>query len=76
MDDFLFFTVSTDVALKLRDRVASLLDRLGLGRNHKKGRWEPTQSASTSASRSTLQPLPSEPLLQNYTPLQPSPGPY
>jgi hypothetical protein len=37
MDDFLFFAASREVALQLRDRVASLLDRLGLGRNHKKG---------------------------------------
>lgn len=43
MDDFLFFADSRDAALQLRDRVACLLDRLGLGRNPKKGHWEPTQ---------------------------------
>jgi hypothetical protein len=43
MDDFLFFTDSRNSALQLRDRVACLLDRLGLGRNPKKGHWEPTQ---------------------------------
>ena len=43
MDDFLFFADKRDAALQLRDRVACLLDRLGLGRNPKKGHWEPTQ---------------------------------
>jgi hypothetical protein len=43
MDDFLFFADSKDAALKLLDRVASLLDRLGLGRNSKKGHREPRQ---------------------------------
>jgi hypothetical protein len=37
MDDFLFFADIRDAALQLRDRVACLLDRLGLGRNPKKG---------------------------------------
>jgi hypothetical protein len=37
MDDFLFFADNIDAALRLRDRVASLLDRLGIGRNPKKG---------------------------------------
>jgi hypothetical protein len=43
MDDFLFFSDSRDAVLQLRDRVACLLDRRGLGRNPKKGHWEPTQ---------------------------------
>jgi hypothetical protein len=43
MDDFQFFADSRDAALQLRDRVACLLDRPGLGRNPKKGHWEPTQ---------------------------------
>jgi hypothetical protein len=43
MDDFLFFAESRDAALQLRDRVACLLDRLGLGLSPKKGHWEPTQ---------------------------------
>jgi hypothetical protein len=43
MDDLLFFADIKDAALQLRDRVASLLNRLGLGRNPKKGHWEPTQ---------------------------------
>jgi hypothetical protein len=43
MDDFLFFTDIIDAALLLRDGAASLLYRLGLGRNPKKGHWEPTQ---------------------------------
>jgi hypothetical protein len=42
MYDFLFFADNEDAALQLRDRVASLLDRLGLGRNPKKGHWEST----------------------------------
>jgi hypothetical protein len=44
MDDFLFFADDRDAALQLRDRVACLLDRLGLGRNPKKGHWGPTQN--------------------------------
>jgi hypothetical protein len=43
MDDYFVFADSKDAALQLRDRVASLLDRLELGRNPKKGHWEPTQ---------------------------------
>jgi hypothetical protein len=43
MDDFLFSANIGDGALQLRDRVVVLLDRLGLGRNPKKGQWEPTQ---------------------------------
>jgi hypothetical protein len=43
MDDFLFFADNRNAALQLRDRVASLLDRLGLGCNPKTGHWEPTQ---------------------------------
>jgi hypothetical protein len=43
MDDFLLFSDSKDAALQLRDRVACLLDLLGLGRNPKKGHWEPTR---------------------------------
>jgi hypothetical protein len=39
----LVFAENKDAALQLRDRVACLLDRLGLGRNPKKGHWEPTQ---------------------------------
>jgi hypothetical protein len=35
--DFVFFTDNRDAALQLRDRVAFLLDRLGLGPNPKKG---------------------------------------
>jgi hypothetical protein len=73
-NDFLFFANSRDAALHLRDRVASLLDR---ARTQPQERPLGThKSASTSASRSALQPLPYEPLLRNYTPLQPSPGPY
>jgi hypothetical protein len=43
IDDFLLFAESRDAALQLRDRVACLLDRLGLGRNPQKGHMEPTQ---------------------------------
>jgi hypothetical protein len=43
MDDFIFFADNRDAALQLCDRVAALLGRLGLGRNPKKGHWEPTQ---------------------------------
>jgi hypothetical protein len=42
MDD-LFFADNKDAALQLRDRVACLLNRLGLGRNPRKGHWERTQ---------------------------------
>jgi hypothetical protein len=38
-----FFADSRDASLQLRDHVASLLDRLGLGRSPKKGHGEPTQ---------------------------------
>jgi hypothetical protein len=37
MDDFLLFADNKDAALQLRDRVAALLDRLGLGRKPNKG---------------------------------------
>jgi hypothetical protein len=43
MDDLLFFADIRDAPLQLRDSVAALLDRLGLGRNPKKCHWEPTQ---------------------------------
>jgi hypothetical protein len=43
MDDFCLFADIIDAALQLRDRVACLLDRLGLGRNPKKSHWDPTQ---------------------------------
>jgi hypothetical protein len=43
MDVFLFFVDNNDAALQVRDRVAALLDRLGVGRNPKKGHGEPTQ---------------------------------
>jgi hypothetical protein len=43
MDDFLLFADNKDAALQLRDSVACLLDRLGLGRNPKKCHWESTQ---------------------------------
>jgi hypothetical protein len=39
----LIFRRHHDTALQLRDRVAALLDRLGLRRNPSKGHWEPTQ---------------------------------
>jgi hypothetical protein len=39
----LFFADNRDTTLHLRDRVASLLNRLGLGRNPQKGHSEPTQ---------------------------------
>jgi hypothetical protein len=75
MDDFLFFADNKDAALQLRDRVACLLDRLGLGRaTPRKAIGSRRKSASTSASKSTPQPLPSEPLLRNYMPSLPSPG--
>jgi hypothetical protein len=43
MDDFLFFADNRDATLQLRDRVAALLDRLGLVHNPNKGHWELTQ---------------------------------
>jgi hypothetical protein len=41
MDDFIFWADNTDATLQLRDRVVSLLDRLSLESNPKKGHWEP-----------------------------------
>eukprot|EP00873_Tetraselmis_striata_P042614 jgi/Tetstr1/462878/TSEL_007827.t1 len=41
VDDFLLFTSSEPEALELRQRVADLLDSLGLLRNPAKGLWEP-----------------------------------
>jgi hypothetical protein len=43
MDDFLIVAEGRDATPRLRDRVACVLDRLGLGCNPKKGHWEPTQ---------------------------------
>jgi hypothetical protein len=43
MDNYLFFVGNIDATLKFRERVASLLNRLGLGRNPKQSQWEPTQ---------------------------------
>jgi hypothetical protein len=43
MGDILFFTDNKQAALELRERVASVLDRLGLGRNLKNSRLEPIQ---------------------------------
>jgi hypothetical protein len=43
MDYLLFFADSKDASLWLQDRVASLLNRFGLGRNPKKCPWDPTQ---------------------------------
>eukprot|EP00873_Tetraselmis_striata_P001958 jgi/Tetstr1/422222/TSEL_013074.t1 len=43
VDDFLLFSVSMEQALHLRQRLASLLDALGLQRNPTKGFWEPSQ---------------------------------
>eukprot|EP00873_Tetraselmis_striata_P004943 jgi/Tetstr1/425207/TSEL_015668.t1 len=43
VDDFLLFSVSMEQALHLRQRLASLLDALGLQRNPTKGFWEPCQ---------------------------------
>jgi hypothetical protein len=43
MDDFFFCRQQRGGALQLRDRVASLLDHLGVGRNPKKGHEEPIQ---------------------------------
>eukprot|EP00873_Tetraselmis_striata_P013985 jgi/Tetstr1/434249/TSEL_023356.t1 len=42
-DDFLLFASSEPEALELRQRVADLLDSLGLLRNPAKGLWEPVQ---------------------------------
>eukprot|EP00873_Tetraselmis_striata_P022713 jgi/Tetstr1/442977/TSEL_031037.t1 len=43
VDDFLLFSASMEQALHLRQRLASLLDALGLQRNPTKGFWEPCQ---------------------------------
>eukprot|EP00873_Tetraselmis_striata_P004554 jgi/Tetstr1/424818/TSEL_015321.t1 len=43
VDDFLLFASSEPEALELRQRVADLLDSLGLLRNPAKGEWEPVQ---------------------------------
>ena len=43
LDDFLFLTRTHADALRLRERVASLLERLGLARHPTKGHWEPAQ---------------------------------
>ena len=44
VDDFLFLAHSLAAALLLRARVESLLTRLGLKRNPRKGEWDPTQA--------------------------------
>jgi hypothetical protein len=76
MHDF-FFADKRDAALQLRDRVASLLDRLGLGRNPKKGHWEPTQICEhlglhIDTTTSTFRAPPSK----LYNPLLHTPGHY
>jgi hypothetical protein len=43
MDDFLFMASSYDATLLLRNRIETLLHRLGLQRNPEKGSWQPTQ---------------------------------
>eukprot|EP00873_Tetraselmis_striata_P023178 jgi/Tetstr1/443442/TSEL_031453.t1 len=43
VDDFFLFASSEPEALELRQRVADLLDSLGLQRNPAKGLWEPVQ---------------------------------
>ena len=43
MDDMMGMCSSLPVALKMRDRVDSTLDSLGLSRNPKKGQWYPSQ---------------------------------
>eukprot|EP00873_Tetraselmis_striata_P007555 jgi/Tetstr1/427819/TSEL_001791.t1 len=43
MDDFLFFSSSRAEADTVRDRLTSLLGRLGLSRHPDKGQWEPVQ---------------------------------
>jgi hypothetical protein len=75
MDDFLFFADGIGVALQFDDRVASLLDRLGLGSNPKKDHWEPSQICGhlgpwIDTTTSTFQAPTSK------LPLQPSPGLY
>ncbi|KAK3287955.1 hypothetical protein CYMTET_4563 [Cymbomonas tetramitiformis] len=43
MDDFLVLASSRIEALRARELVSRVLARLGIGRNEKKGHWEPTQ---------------------------------
>eukprot|EP00873_Tetraselmis_striata_P018717 jgi/Tetstr1/438981/TSEL_027473.t1 len=43
VDDFLLFSASMEQALHLHQRLASLLDSLGLQWNPTKGLWEPCQ---------------------------------
>eukprot|EP00854_Cymbomonas_tetramitiformis_P034200 gene34200-biopygen19794 len=43
MDDFLVLTSSKVEALRARELASRVLTRLGIGRNEKKGQWEPTQ---------------------------------
>ncbi|KAK3240700.1 hypothetical protein CYMTET_49479 [Cymbomonas tetramitiformis] len=43
MDDFLLLLSSKVEALRARELTSRVLARLGLGRNEKKGQWEPTQ---------------------------------
>eukprot|EP00873_Tetraselmis_striata_P001682 jgi/Tetstr1/421946/TSEL_012845.t1 len=43
VDDFLLFALSEPEALELRQRVADLLDSLGMLRNPAKGLWEPVE---------------------------------
>ncbi|KAK3239860.1 hypothetical protein CYMTET_50237 [Cymbomonas tetramitiformis] len=43
MDDFLVLTSSKVEALRARELASRVLTRLGIGRNAKKGQWEPTQ---------------------------------
>ena len=44
MDDYLFLCSTREEALEMRERVASLLEQLGLARNPDKGQWEPVQT--------------------------------
>jgi hypothetical protein len=46
MDDFVFLADSRAAALLVRDRVETLLHRLGLQRSPKKGLWEPTHAGN------------------------------
>jgi hypothetical protein len=43
VDDFLLFAATEEEALTLRQRLASLMNRLGLLRHPTKGLWEPAQ---------------------------------
>jgi hypothetical protein len=43
MDDFMFMANLYDAALLLRNRIETLLHRLGLQRNPDKGSWQPIQ---------------------------------